>query len=291
MDLQLKLDAETNAPVLAEDGRIIYIDKDDGDKELPLDPPGMYLKISDLGKENEKHRKKYTDVVTLYKPLEGIENIEEWVTEAKTALQTVKNFNDKDYLKAEKVEELKKQMNEAYEEKLKAKDMAFLEKENSHKSTVDGLNLQIRKLLVSNKFANSSFFNGENPKTILPANIAEDHFGKHFQVEAADDGTPTIKALYSNGDPVLSKINPGEPAEFEEAIELIINQYPGKDAILKSAGGGSGGSGGTGSKGGSVDDLQNLQKQLDAAKEKGDVAAMIAIKNKMAEIRTKRRAA
>jgi len=292
MTWKIKIDSETKAPVIDEQGKITYIDPDG--KELPLDPPAMYQKISQLGKENQNHRKKYEDVLNTLKPFEGVEDIATWKEEADKALETVKNFNDKDWMKAEKVEALKKEMAQAYEEKLKKKDLSYAEKEKLYATEKDKLSNQIRRLLVSNKFAVSKYFSGggDSSVTILPSQIAEDHFGKYFKVEEGSDGMPVIRAFYSNGDPIISKINPGDNADFEEAIGLIIDQYPGKETILRSTSGGSGGGGG----GGADDhkesgDIASLRKQYSQAQQEGNARLAITLKNRIFELEKAKRVA
>lgn len=273
---------DEGAPLIDEEGKIVYVDPEG--KELPLNPPEMYNKIINLGKENQKHREKYESVAEQIKIFEGVDDLAEWKKNAEAALETVKNFNDKDWMKAEKVEKLKLEMASAYEDKLKQKDVAFQEKEKSYGEVQNKLRDQIRKLLVSNQFAVSKYFSGGDKSiTILPSTIAEDHFGKYFKVEEKEDGMPTIKAYYPNGDPVLSRVNPGEPAEFEEAIGLIIDKYPGKESILRSKSGGSGGSGGSGD-GEDLDELSSLRKKLAKAQETGDFQSTISLKRRISEL-------
>lgn len=283
--LKMKVNEENNTPILDEKGRIAYVDDTDG-KELFLDPISMYSKISDLNKENQNHRKKNEEIVSKFKIFESIEDVEKWKEEADKALSTIANFNDKDWMKAEKVEQLKREMAAAYEDKIKAAGNAYGEKEKAYKDIVDKLNSQIRNLLISNKFAVSKYFNGgDQSVTILPANIAEDHFGKYFKVEEID-GRPTVKAYYSNGDVVHSREKPGEIADFEEAIGLIIDKYPGKDSILRASSGGSGAGGGEGSQN-SGSELDKLQRELAEAQKNGNVKLSISIKNRIAELRRK----
>lgn len=292
MKLELKTDAETKAPVMDDQGRIIYLDTDDDGKEYPLDPVAMYGKIASLNTENRKHREKNEELVKLYEPFKGIEDLTEWKGKADKALETVANFNDKDWMKADKVDQLKREMAAAYEDKLKAKDQGIADMEVKHAGAIEKLNTTIRQLMVSSRFSASKYFGDaeSNSVTILPPDIAESYFGKFFKVEAGDNGEPITRAYFSNGDPVLSKVNPGEPAEFEEAIGIIIDNHPTRDSIIRASGGGSGGAGGggTGGEGGS-DDYSTLQKQHAQAMKDGRAQDAIAIKNKMNEVAQKMR--
>lgn len=279
MTWKIKLDPETKSPVFDED-RIVYLDPDG--KELALNPPAMYQKIADLGKENQKHRLKFDEMKKKFEIFSGIEDISEYKTKADEALQTVANFNDKDWMKAEKVDKLKSEITSAYEEKIKNINIAFGEKEKSLLSEMDKKQNQIRRLLISNKFAISKYFSGggDKSKTILPSNIAEDHFGKFFKVEEGPDGLPITRAYYNDGDPVISRVNPGEPADFEEAIGLIIDKYPNKESILRS---GFGGSGSSGSSGDNADDndLTTLRRKYADAKKEGNMQLAISLNNRI----------
>ena len=277
---KMKIDEETKAPVV--DGqKIVYIDPNG--KELPLDPVSMYQKISELNGENQKHRQKYEEYTAKITPFKDIEDIAAWKEEAEKAIATVKNFNDKDWMKAEKVEALKADMSKAYEEKMKQKELAFQAKEKAYSAEKEKLDFQIRSLLVTNKFASSNYFSGDgsnkNSLTILPSKIAEDHFGKHFKVENTGDRLIT-KAYYSNGDAVISQKNPGEPADFDEAIGLILDQYPGKEGLLRSTSGGSGGTGGSGDSGENTS-YNELNRQYKEATKAGDGKLAIVLKNRM----------
>lgn len=42
--------------------------------------------------------------------------------------------------------------------------------------------------------------------------------------------------LIWGGNPIYSRKNPGELADFDEALEIIISQYPHKDSILRGSG-------------------------------------------------------
>ena len=282
MKWKLKLDPETKAPMVTDDGRILYIDPEG--KELPLNPPAMHKKIGELNRESQQHREKAKDLATKLEPFADIEDLSEWKQKAEEALKTVANFNDKDWMKADKVENLKREITAAYEDKLKKADKVYAEKEQSHLQVAEKKDEQIRRLLISNKFAVSKYFSGGGDKsvTILPSNIAEDHFGKHFKVEEGENGMPVTKAYYGNGDPVLSKINPGEAADFEEAIGLIIDNYPGRETILRSSGGGSGSGGGAGgSDDSSGAGLGSLKKQYAEAMKSGNSQLAISLKNKI----------
>jgi hypothetical protein len=284
MPWQVKVDEESKAPVVVDGTKIVFINPDG--EELPLDPPAMYEKISEMGKNNQKDRERFVQLRDKFSVFKDVEDIAKWKEEADKAIETVTNFNDKDWMKAEKVEKLKSEMSQAYEEKLKAKDASIADIQGEYKQEIEKKDQQIRRLLVSNKFAVSKYFNGKDSKTLLPPDMAEAYFGKHIRVETLDNGDIVTRAYYSNGDLIRSKLNPGEPADFEEAMGFIIDQYPGKDQVLRSTSGGSGGSGGAG-EASPTDEISKLKKQYEAAQKAGDARLSITLKNRLFEAQRK----
>ncbi|WP_367869728.1 DUF6651 domain-containing protein, partial [Pseudomonas lundensis] len=74
-------------------------------------------------------------------------------------------------------------------------------------------------------------------------------FGQNLKVEEGK-----VVAYDTQGQKIFSRSRPGELADFDEAIETLVSQYPHRDHILKSSdanGGGAQGSGGgnSGAKG------------------------------------------
>lgn len=279
MALILKLNEETKAPEVTAEGKIIYLDDQDDNKELPLDPAAMYTKIGELGNQNKKDRDNYRAIKEKFKGFEKIDDLAEWKENADKALVTVENFNDKDWMKADKVDKLKADMKSSYEGKLTAKDTVLTETLKTHAGELEGKDSHIRTLMVTNKFSSSPHFIGEKKKTTLPPDIGESYFGKHYKVEE-EEGKLQLKAYDANGDPIISKINPGEPADFEEAMGIIIDAYPNKDNILVASGGGSGGKGGEGNPG-ETDDIAKLKKQHKEATDNKQVQLAISLKNRI----------
>ena len=214
--------------VLTEDGNIKVGENGhplvrDGDREFELN--GKHLleeKIPELQNENKKIRLKWKE--ELQKANEKLQAFEGLDPEdARKAIDFMKTHEGKEA----KVDEVKKQMQQQYEEKLSEKEKELAERDQ-----------QIHKLVVSNSFANSKTI---NEQTVLPPDVAEAYFGRFFKVE---DGKAI--AYDSNGNVIYSKEKPGEPASFDEALQSIIEQYPQKDRILKAAPGGGGATPGEG---------------------------------------------
>jgi len=284
----LKVDEESKAPVL-EDGKPVYIDPDG--KELALDPPAMYQKIIDLGAESKGHRIKKEELSTQLELFTEVEDLPKWKKDADAALEQVANFKDKDWLKADKVEKLKSDMKTAHEENIAGIQKSFSLKEADFTEKIGKKDIQIRKLMIDNKFATHPLFSGKNPKSnVLPA-MAVDHFGKQFKIEEAEKtGELTLTGYHTNGDIVYSKEQPGEVADFNEAMLLIFDKHPNRESMLPSGPPGSGGGGGDGD-----DDTTNLteigklEKEYAAAREAKDARKSIALKNQIFELKKKQK--
>jgi len=284
-----KIKADEEGKPVFQDEKPVYIDPDG--KELTLDPPSMYEKILDLNKESKKHRETAKTLESKIVLFNDIEDLEEWKKQADTAIETVANFNDKDWMKAEKVEKLKKEMVDAHEAKQEQLRKEFEAKAEEFKAIVDKKNGQIRELMISSKFATSPLFSGSEPKTTLPPEIAETYFGKNFKVEEKEDGSLQLTAYYSNGDLVYSKENPGELAAFDEAMQYIFDKFPGKDKLLRAKPGSGAPPGGDDKKTGETDDIAELQKQHANATANGDIKRAIALKNRIHQLRMNQKAA
>lgn len=281
MALILKKDENGNAAV-TDEGKIIYLDDENNNQELPLDPAAMYSKISALGKENQNHRTANKDLKTKLTVLDGIDDLAEYRKKADAALDQVANFNEEDWLKADKVDKLKSEITDAYEDKLKAKDTAISDLQADHAGVISKKDSHINRLMISNRFAVSPHFvaiGDRKAKTTLPPDIGEAQFGKHFKVE--EKGDDLVLRAYMGDEMILSKLNPGEPAGFEEALTIIIDGYPGKNNIIPASPSGSGGKGGSGQGAGDHDELAQLQAQYKAAMEAGQSQMAINLKNRI----------
>ena len=296
MPWKLKLDEESKLPAFQDpekEGdlpRPIYINEEG--KELALDPVGMYGKIVDMGKTEKELRGNTKRLEGQLELFTGIEDIVVWKEDADKALESIKNFNDKDWMDVKKVDNLKVEMKEAHDKKLNEVKESFQLKETEFSTTVGKKDVQIRKLMVSNKFATHPLFSGPKRKTRIPPEMAETFFGKHFKVEEDSQGELILRAYHTTGDPVYSTENPGELADFHEAMFSIFDKYDGKDDVMIGGESGSGSTGGPGDDDeGEGDQIQKLETQYAAAVEAKNVQMQIAIKNKLHALRIKMKVA
>lgn len=274
---------EEGAPVI-DGNKVTYVDQDG--KEISVDPPSMYQKIIEMGTENKGHREKVEELTATVAVFDGIEDVTKYRKDADKALKTVKNFNDKDWMEADKVETLKREMSDSYEQKIATQKDAFGVQLGEKDQVISKKDGQIHRLLVSNNFATHPLFGGPKPKTRLAADLAESFFSKHFRLEENPKTAELSLIAYSDPGafkvPIYSRENPGEIATFKEALFELWDQYPGKDELTIATGSGSGAGGGSGDDE-DLDnsDLTSLRKSHAKALETGDVKGAIAIKNKI----------
>jgi hypothetical protein len=184
--------------------------------------------------EAAKRKQKLRDLEGKLKPIEDIEDLQKWRKEADEAMKTVQNLKDEDLIKSSEVENFKKQLTDSYEQKIQ-------ELQGQLEKTAG----KLREKSISAQFAQSSMFVGEDKKTAFTPRVAEKYFGSNFHLDE-ETGDPIP---YDNqGNKILSRKNPGNTASFDEAIEILIEQDPDRDSILRGPkpGGGTPPGGGPG---------------------------------------------
>lgn len=223
--MKLKLDADGH--VVVQDGKPVYVHEDG--KEVAFDAAGTVATISRLNGEAKSHRERAEKAEGDLKQYEGITD----PAAARKALETVSNLDAKKLVDAGEVEKVKQEAIKAVEDKYKP----LVAENESLKQTYFAEK-------VGGSFARSQFI---AEKLAIPADLAQARFGDAFKVENGE-----VVAYDKAGNKLFSRSNPGEPAKFDEAFEMLVEQYPYRDQILKgtgaSGGGAQGGGGGGGSK-------------------------------------------
>jgi hypothetical protein len=223
--MKLKLDEQGHA-VLA-DGKPVYVYDDN--REIPFDAPGTVETIKRLNGEAKGHRTAKEEFEAKLKTYEGLDP-----EAARKALETVANLDSKSLVAAGEVDKIKAEADKAWAEKLTAL-------ENKYKPVLeerDTLGAKLVQQTIGNAFNGSKFI---SDKLAIPADLAQAAFGKAFKVEG-----DAIVAYSSNGEKVYSRERPGEVAGFDEALGLLVEQYPNRDSILKGSGASGGGARGSG---------------------------------------------
>lgn len=283
MPMILKVDADGHVVVV--DGKPVYVGEDE--KDIEVDVPVLFQKVRDLNAESKQHRERAEALDTKYEVFKDVEDLQEYKKAAEEAVEKVKSFSEKDLVEAGKVDEIKREMKAAHDAALDSVETAHGEAKTAYEATIKGKDEVIYNLMVSSKFAQSSYFSGEKPKTNLQPEIAEAYFGKHFRVIGDDNGSGLKVVTYLNDKEVFSRKNPGELADFEEGLEAVIDAYPKKNQILRPGKSGSGAQGGAGDQEGDKTGLRELEEQYKVASDpiKGDPRQAIVLKNRLFELR------
>ena len=232
--MKLKLDEQGH--VVVQDGKPVYT-HDDG-KDVAFDAPSAVSKITALNSEAKGHREAKETAEAKAKAFEGIEDPEK----ARSALATVANLDAGQLVQAGKVEEIKAAAIAATEEKFKAQVATLAEQVKTvtaERDTTTGILYQEK---IGGAFGRSKFV---TDKIAVPPDMLQNTFGKAFKVE---DGK--VVAYGDDGNKIYSRARPGELADFDEALEALVERYPHRENILKSSGANGGGAPNNGGKGG-----------------------------------------
>lgn len=244
--MKLKLDEAGH--VVVADGKPVYV-HDDG-KEAPFDAVHTLATISRLNGEAKSHREGKEALEAKLKAFDGLSDPEA----ARKALETVKNFNDGDLVKANKVEEMKA----AWERNAAAEREAAVRASNAErdkwKTDAEALQRDLYAEKVGGSFTRSKFV---GDKIAIPPDLLQARFGDRFKVENGK-----VVGYGQDGQPIYSRTKAGEIADFDEALESMVDAYPYRDSILKGTG--SSGSGAQPNRGGNGAARTMTQAQFDA---------------------------
>jgi hypothetical protein len=243
---KLKVD-DKGVPILDANGHYIYVKPDNS--EYVADIAQMVGKIGELTTEAKNNRVRAETAETSLKVFEGIDP-----AAAKTALQTVKDIKDGELIGKGKVEEVRAEITKSLQ--------ATIDAGAAENTALKG---RLNNTLLSNAFANSKF---AKDKLAIPVDIAQSSFGRNFTI----DDTGKISAKGNDGNVIYSRKNAGVEADFDEAFEILVDQYPNKASILKGANNGGSGNQGAGAGNGSKrvytrDEFGKLPNQAAVAKE------------------------
>lgn len=181
--------------------------------------------ISRLNAEARDHRKRAEDAEKSLKDFEGID-----AKKAREALEIADKIDKKQLIDAGKVDEVRSEITKGYEGKLTEAEKRAIDAETKLKSE-----------RLSNRFAGSKFI---KDAVAAPVDMVQATFGGRFDWDGDN-----IVAKRPDGNPVYSKKSMGQVADFDEALEILIDEYPHKNMILKGnnqSGTGNGGGGGNG---------------------------------------------
>jgi len=171
---------------------------------------GLFSSLSKANREAAERKRTLRAMEETYAPLKEIPDVSEWIRTATAAME--KNSGHK------KPEDETAKLKESYTHQLSEKQ-----------KEVDAITDKYHHAVIASKFAMSPVLKN----TILPPDVAEAYFGKHFTVQ---DG----EVVGRIGEDIINAPGTITPADFDAALNEIINRYPMKDSILRSGDPGSG---------------------------------------------------
>jgi len=225
------IEGKTYAEV--EDGKPIYTYEDG--KDVAYDAPKAVDKIGELNNEAKGHREAKEAAEAKLKVYEGIEDPEA----ARAALETVQNLSAGELKTNAQVEEIKNAAKKSAEDQVS--DIKKTLEARIEELSTD--NVKLRSGWDSDKLAvqfNNSKYVAE--KLTQPGAVMHRIFSDRFKIE---DGK--VIGLKPNGDKIYARANPGELADFDEALSTMVDGYAYRESLVRGSGGGSGGGAGNGS--------------------------------------------
>lgn len=247
--MKLKLDENGNA--VLQDGKPVYVHEDG--KEVAFDAPGTVATITRLNGEARSHRERAEGAEGKLKGFEGIED----GAAARKALELVANLDAKKLVDAGEIEKVKMEVGKVYQ--------AQLDELGTKAKTFEQ---QLYEEKIGGAFSRSKLI-GE--KLAIPADMVQARFGQSFKIE---DGKTV--AYDQHGNKIYSRARPGELADFDEALESLVEQYPYRDHILKSSGANGGGAPAGGGGGGGKRTVSREQFAAMSPAEQGKLAQAAA---------------
>lgn len=223
----VEVDGKQYAEVL--DGKPVFTG-DDG-KDIAFDAVGTRDTITRLNAEAKSHRERAETAEKTVKAFEGITD----PAAARSALDVVSKLDQKKLVDAGEIDVVRNEISKAFQTQL-----------DEMTSKAQTFEQQLYAEKIGGSFARSKYI---AEKLAVPADMVQATFGRNLKIE---DGK--VVAYDAQGQKIFSRARPGELADFDEAVETLVSQYPHRDHILKSSdanGGGAQGSGGgnSGAKG------------------------------------------
>ncbi|NUM72752.1 hypothetical protein HUU40_00180 [candidate division KSB1 bacterium] len=221
-----------------KDGNPVWVSKDGTESVLQRDT------IERLNSESKTWRTRAEENMTQLKAYEGLD-----AAKAREALEKLQKIDQKSLIDAGEVDKVRNEIKSTYETQL-----------NETKGTITKLQDRINGMITDSAFSASPYIR-EN--IAVPVEMFRGAFGKFFKIE-----NEQLQAFDAAGNRLMSKKKIGEYADFDEAVELLVESYPQKDAILKAPDQrGTNSNGNGGQRGGGRTLKRSDFEKLDAAKQ------------------------
>ncbi len=137
------------------------------------------------------------------------------------------------------------------------------QKENAS-AQAQAIEKDLQATLIGQEFAKASDLFGPTGKTILPPDVAQDHFARHVVVETAaspNGGAPARRVVVKDyHGAVIVDPKSGQPMPFGKAMAELIESHPQKNQLLRGSNK-SGSNSPGGAHGGQDTDLSRLKAE------------------------------
>ena len=206
--------------VVLKDGNPVYVDA--SGKEMTVD----HTTISRLNGEAKGHREAKETAEAALKKFDGLDP-----DLARKSIETVSKLDAKKLIDSGEVDTLTKQIKDQFTGQLSEKDKSI----NTLQSQLD--NMHIDRVFDGSEWLRNNI--------AVPRDLFQASFRNNFKVEKGE-----VVAYDKVGNRLLSKSKAGEYATPEEALQLLVEQHPQKEMILKAqTGNGTGSNGNGGNRG------------------------------------------
>jgi hypothetical protein len=213
-----------NGAIVMKDGNPVYIQSDGSEMVVEQGT------ISRLNGEAKSYREERdtakNELATMKKTYEKITDPEA----ALKAIDMVSKLDQKKLIDAGEVEKVRSEIEKSFKDQIAERDSKLTEQQG-----------KIDKMTLDSAFGASSFV---KEKIAVPEDMFRAQFAQHFKVEEGK-----VVPYDATGTKIFSKTRAGEVANFDEAVEILVNNYQFKDSILKAEnhkGTGNNGNGGRG---------------------------------------------
>jgi hypothetical protein len=204
-----KVDAE--GKVASADGKPVFVHADG--KETGFDGDQALAKISSLQAESKIHREAKEAAELALAPYKAIGD----PAEVTSLVEKAKKVEAKKLIDAGDVDKYNAERDRGWQEKVDAET-----------KRATALETALFEEKVGAKFGTSKFV---KDKLIVAPLSARQLFGSNFKLENGE------AIGYLNGTKITSREKFGEPAGFDEALEIIVQAHPEKDNLMRSAAG------------------------------------------------------
>lgn len=212
----MKLKLDENGHVVVQEGKPVYVHEDG--KEVAFDASGTVSTITRLNAEAKSHRERAESAEKSLKGFDGIAD----PAAARNALDVVSKLDQKKLVDAGEIDTVRNEISKAFQTQL--------DEANGKAQTYEQ---QLYAEKIGGSFARSKYI---ADKLAVPVDMVQATFGQNLKIEEGK-----VVAYDVHGQRIYSRVRPGEPADFDEAIETLVSQYPHRNHILKSSDANGGG--------------------------------------------------